>query len=204
MAQPFSKLADRPVATAAYIHARLPVLWYIDLMVSYLAFKFFQLPHGACKSVFLKLLLHVDCCCCCHGIHTLTLQHRYGEQESRWIAYETWIFNTTFTAEEATELSTQEKVILYLGGLDTFADVAMNGQKLLEANNFHRSVERLKHDMQHVPYKLLTVAVLKLHVKVFRSSQKLQLQLQLRKQHMLHCSHKANTAPLAALVNALP
>eukprot|EP00775_Hariotina_reticulata_P003140 gene3140-3417_t len=65
--------------------------------------------------------------------------YRYGEQESRWVAYETWTFNTSFTAEEAAQLSSQEKVILYLGGLDTFADVAINGQKLLEANNFHRT-----------------------------------------------------------------
>ncbi|KAF6261504.1 glycoside hydrolase superfamily [Scenedesmus sp. NREL 46B-D3] len=64
--------------------------------------------------------------------------YRYGEQDSRWVAYEVWNFTVTFSAEDAAKLAAQEQAVLFLGGVDTFGTVSINGQTVLQTNNFHR------------------------------------------------------------------
>jgi beta-mannosidase len=67
---------------------------------------------------------------------------RYGELESRWVAMETWTFTTTISAAEADALLAQVQVVLQLDGVDTYADVSLNGQKVFSTNSFHRRVCR--------------------------------------------------------------
>eukprot|EP00878_Enallax_costatus_P005743 GHUV01006021.1.p1 GENE.GHUV01006021.1~~GHUV01006021.1.p1 ORF type:complete len:795 (+),score=131.60 GHUV01006021.1:561-2945(+) len=64
--------------------------------------------------------------------------YRYGEQDSRWVAYDTWTFTVQITAEETAKLASQDQIVLFLGGVDTVANVSVNGQQVLETNNFHR------------------------------------------------------------------
>jgi hypothetical protein len=63
---------------------------------------------------------------------------RYGEQDARWVAYSVWNFSVTFSAEDAAKLAAQEQAVLFLGGVDTFGTVSINGQTVLQTNNFHR------------------------------------------------------------------
>jgi hypothetical protein len=63
---------------------------------------------------------------------------RYGEQDARWVAYNVWNFSVTFSAEDAAKLAAQEQAVLFLGGVDTFGTVSINGQTVLQTNNFHR------------------------------------------------------------------
>jgi beta-galactosidase/beta-glucuronidase len=63
---------------------------------------------------------------------------RYGEQDSRWVAFQVWNFSVTFSAEDAAKLAAQEQAVLYLGGVDTFGTVSINGQTVLQTDNFHR------------------------------------------------------------------
>lgn len=67
-----------------------------------------------------------------------TVPHRYGEQEARWVALETWTFKAAISAEEAAQLAANEQVLLYLGGVDTFATISINDEQVLETDNFHR------------------------------------------------------------------
>uniref|UniRef100_A0A383VKX2 beta-mannosidase n=1 Tax=Tetradesmus obliquus TaxID=3088 RepID=A0A383VKX2_TETOB len=64
--------------------------------------------------------------------------YRYGEQDSRWVAFQEWTFSVTFSAEDAAKLAAQEQAVLYLGGVDTFGTISINGQTVLQTNNFHR------------------------------------------------------------------
>lgn len=63
---------------------------------------------------------------------------RYGEIDSRWVAFDTWKFTVEISAEETAKLASQDQIVLFLGGVDTIADVAVNGQLVLATNNFHR------------------------------------------------------------------
>jgi hypothetical protein len=49
-----------------------------------------------------------------------------------------WNFSVTFSAENAAKLAAQEQAVLFLGGVDTFGTVSINGQTVLQTNNFHR------------------------------------------------------------------
>ncbi len=60
--------------------------------------------------------------------------------DSRWVAFETWKFAVEITAEESARLASQDQVVLFLGGVDTIADVAVNGHTVSTTNNFHRFV----------------------------------------------------------------
>lgn len=60
--------------------------------------------------------------------------------DSRWVAFEEWTFSVDISAEETAKLASQEQVVLFLGGVDTIANVTVNGQLVLQTNNFHRSV----------------------------------------------------------------
>jgi hypothetical protein len=54
------------------------------------------------------------------------------------VAFQVWNFSVTFSAEDAAKLAAQEQAVLYLGGVDTFGTVSINGQTVLQTNNFHR------------------------------------------------------------------
>lgn len=70
---------------------------------------------------------------------------RYGEVESRWVAMETWTFSTVISAKEVATLLEQQQVLLQLDGVDTYADVLINGQQVTKTTNFHRCEPRSVH-----------------------------------------------------------
>ncbi len=55
----------------------------------------------------------------------------------QWIGEEDWVYRTTFQASP--QLLEKEVVELVFHGLDTFADVRLNGRTILEADNMFRS-----------------------------------------------------------------
>lgn len=60
-----------------------------------------------------------------------------NENQLQWIENEDWQYQTTFTISK-TELKHQN-VILQFDGLDTFAEVYLNGAKILSADNMFRT-----------------------------------------------------------------
>ena len=60
-----------------------------------------------------------------------------NEKQLQWIENEDWQYQTTFTISK-TELKHQN-VILQFDGLDTFAEVYLNGAKILSADNMFRT-----------------------------------------------------------------
>lgn len=65
--------------------------------------------------------------------------YRLNERGLQWIDKEDWIYETTFTPSE--KLFQQQRIRLVCKGLDTYADVYLNGEKILVANNMFRSWE---------------------------------------------------------------
>jgi beta-mannosidase len=65
----------------------------------------------------------------------------YGcnEYELQWVGEKDWIYKTTFNVDSATFLN--PKIFLIFEGIDTYADVFLNGKELLHANNMHRKWE---------------------------------------------------------------
>jgi beta-mannosidase len=63
--------------------------------------------------------------------------YRLNEQSQQWIEREDWEYYTNFTLQ-ATDLE-QPNVILFFGGLDTHADIHLNGFFLGHSDNMHRS-----------------------------------------------------------------
>lgn len=65
----------------------------------------------------------------------------YGcnEKDLQWIGRTDWIYRNTFQVNAA--LLEKSNVNLVFEGLDTYADVFLNGQKVLEANNMFRKWE---------------------------------------------------------------
>jgi len=61
---------------------------------------------------------------------------RLNERGAQWVDKEDWIYETTFNLDE--ETSSKENIYLLFKGLDTYADVYLNGTKILEANNMFR------------------------------------------------------------------
>ncbi len=78
-------------------------------------------------------------------IHTDLLAHglipdpflEANEKKVQWIESENWEYQTTFVVSQK-EMN-HSNSILQLEGLDTFAMVFLNGQKILEANNMFRA-----------------------------------------------------------------
>jgi beta-mannosidase len=56
------------------------------------------------------------------------------------VALENWTFSLTFdgSTPEMQQLRNSKEALLKLGGVDTFGTVKLNGNPLLETNNFHR------------------------------------------------------------------
>ncbi|GGE26078.1 beta-mannosidase [Pullulanibacillus camelliae] len=63
----------------------------------------------------------------------------YGtnERELQWIDKKDWQYRTTFAVSE--DLLAHDRVELFFAGLDTYADVYLNGHKILAADNMFRS-----------------------------------------------------------------
>ncbi len=62
--------------------------------------------------------------------------YRLNEHNVQWIDKEDWEYKTTFTVDE--NIRNHERVELDFKGLDTYADVYVNNQKVLEADNMFR------------------------------------------------------------------
>lgn len=62
---------------------------------------------------------------------------RLNERAVQWVDKEDWMYETSFTATPEEVSQTNQEIIFY--GLDTYADVYLNHQLLLNANNMHRT-----------------------------------------------------------------
>ena len=51
---------------------------------------------------------------------------------------ESWTFSTVISAQEVAALLGQQQVLLQLDGVDTYADVLLNDERVTETTNFHR------------------------------------------------------------------
>jgi hypothetical protein len=51
---------------------------------------------------------------------------------------ESWTFSTSISAQEVASLLEQQQVLLQLDGVDTYADVLINGEEVTKTTNFHR------------------------------------------------------------------
>lgn len=63
--------------------------------------------------------------------------YRLNEKQQQWVGYSDWEYRTTFDAGE--RLLAKENVRLVFAGLDTYADVYLNGTRILSANNMFRT-----------------------------------------------------------------
>ena len=65
----------------------------------------------------------------------------YGcnEQKVQWIGERSWIYKTQFYVDSA--MLSKKNIRLVFEGLDTYADVLLNGKMVLQANNMHRQWE---------------------------------------------------------------
>jgi beta-mannosidase len=65
--------------------------------------------------------------------------YRLNEHDVQWIDKKDWIYQTTFQINENT--LAKQNINLVFDGLDTYADVYLNGIKILEADNMFRTWE---------------------------------------------------------------
>ncbi len=61
---------------------------------------------------------------------------RLNERGAQWIDKEDWIYRTSFTLPA--DMKDKERIDLVFEGLDTYADVSLNGHKILSADNMFR------------------------------------------------------------------
>ena len=59
--------------------------------------------------------------------------YRLNERGVQWVDKEDWIYRTTF--DVTPELLAKKNIVLHFEGLDTYADVTLNGKKILSADN---------------------------------------------------------------------
>ncbi|MCD7899083.1 MAG: glycoside hydrolase family 2 protein [Bacteroides sp.] len=79
------------------------------------------------------------------GVHTDLLDNkliedpffRLNERNMQWIDKEDWIYETSFDVEQ--EIFNRKNISICFDGLDTFADVTLNGEKIISADNMFRS-----------------------------------------------------------------
>ena len=62
--------------------------------------------------------------------------YRMNERNVQWIDKTDWEYKTTFAADK--ELMKKEKTEIYFAGLDTYAEVSLNGHPVLKADNMFR------------------------------------------------------------------
>ena len=62
---------------------------------------------------------------------------RLNERGVQWVDKEDWMYETTLVATAAETSSSNQELVFY--GLDTYADVYLNGKSILNANNMHRT-----------------------------------------------------------------
>ena len=62
---------------------------------------------------------------------------RLNERGVQWVDKEDWMYETTLVATAA-EVGSSNQELVFLG-LDTYADVYLNGKSILNANNMHRT-----------------------------------------------------------------
>ncbi|WP_347026879.1 beta-mannosidase [Bacteroides ovatus] len=70
---------------------------------------------------------------------------RLNERAVQWVDKEDWIYETTFNIPA--NLMNKKNLRFFFKGLDTYADVYLNGTKILEANNMFRE---WKVDVKHL------------------------------------------------------
>lgn len=58
-----------------------------------------------------------------------------NELEVQWIGERVWVYKTTFSGLNTFKASEGAKAVLAFDGLDTFATVVLNGEKILETDN---------------------------------------------------------------------
>ncbi|MFT3739658.1 MAG: glycoside hydrolase family 2 protein [Breznakibacter sp.] len=61
---------------------------------------------------------------------------KLNERGQQWIDKEDWIYETYFDVDN--ETAEMNHILLHFYGLDTYADVYLNGERILEANNMFR------------------------------------------------------------------
>lgn len=77
-------------------------------------------------------------------VHTDLINHkliddpfyRLNERGVQWVDKEDWIYRTEF--DVTPELISKKNIVLCFEGLDTYADVTLNGEKILSADNMFR------------------------------------------------------------------
>ncbi len=62
--------------------------------------------------------------------------YRLNEHDVQWVDKKDWDYKTTFIVDA--ETLNKDKVELYFEGLDTYAEVTLNGEKILSADNMFR------------------------------------------------------------------
>ncbi len=60
-----------------------------------------------------------------------------NEKEVQWIEEEDWLYQSVFNC--ADEIAAKQNIVLHFKGLDTYADVYLNEQLILQADNMFRS-----------------------------------------------------------------
>ncbi|MDD4537557.1 MAG: glycoside hydrolase family 2 protein, partial [Lentisphaeria bacterium] len=80
---------------------------------------------------------------------------RDNEQKQQWIAETDWLYSRQFNIEE--DFFGCQSILLRCEGLDTLADILVNGQKVLHADNMFRTWEVDIKDFLHVGVNRLEV-----------------------------------------------
>ena len=62
---------------------------------------------------------------------------RLNERGVQWVDKEDWMYECTLTPT-AEELASNNQILVF-NGLDTYADVYLNGKSILNSNNMHRT-----------------------------------------------------------------
>ncbi|WP_319500509.1 glycoside hydrolase family 2 protein [uncultured Draconibacterium sp.] len=62
--------------------------------------------------------------------------YRLNELDQQWIDKVDWEYKSTFTVDKT--FLTRDKIVIDFEGLDTYADVSVNGEKVLSADNMFR------------------------------------------------------------------
>jgi beta-mannosidase len=78
-----------------------------------------------------------------------------NEYKVQWVGEQQWLYKTDFDIQ--TKPGHLEKLVLQFDGLDTFADVKVNGIPVLAANNMHRTYRVEINDQVQVGTNVLEI-----------------------------------------------